>query len=195
MGIDPAPFWANLYLYSYEKDYIMSIMSSDTKKARKFKHASRFIDDQGNLNDGGEFGRVCHTIYPNELQLKCEHQGNRATFLDMEIEIVEGQFIYKLYDKRDSFPFHIVRMPDLNANIPDHIFYGSFLAEVLRICRATLLYKDFAPRVKDIYIRMKNQGGTKEKLNREFKKLFNKYSELFSKFNKNADTILLEISH
>ena len=90
--------------------------------ARKFKYASRFIDDQGNLNDDGEFGRSYRTIYPKELELKCEHQGNHATFLELDITIEEGRFVHKLYDKRDSFPFEIVRMPDLGGNIPDHVF-------------------------------------------------------------------------
>ena len=52
--------------------------------------------------------------------------------------IKDGMFVYKLFDKRDSFPFEIVRMPNLKSNIPDHVFYGSFIAEVLRIGRATL---------------------------------------------------------
>ena len=163
MGIDPAPFWANLYLYHYEHKYMSSLMKKDPVSARKFKYASRFIDDDGNLNDQGEFGCSFQTIYPKELDLKCEHQGTHATFLDMEINIVDGIFVYKLFDKRDSFPFDIVRMPNLGGNIPQHIFYGSFMAEILRIGRATLYYLDFLTRVKQLYCRMAKQGGNKEK--------------------------------
>ena len=32
MGIDPAPFWANLHLYSYESDFITSLITSDRGK-------------------------------------------------------------------------------------------------------------------------------------------------------------------
>jgi hypothetical protein len=60
MGIDPAPFWANLHLYKYEYDFIKSLMSTDKGRAMKFRYASRFIDDEKNLNDGGEFGRSYH---------------------------------------------------------------------------------------------------------------------------------------
>ena len=184
MGIDPAPFWANLYLYFYEKKYISTAMSIDPARARKFRYASRFIDDEGNLNDNGEFGRSFQTIYPAELELKCEHQGRHATFLDMDIQIQDGMFVYKLFDKRDSFPFEIVRMPNLKSNIPDHIFYGSFMAEVLRIGRATLLYNDFLPRINTLCTRMTNQGGSARKLEKEFSKVFQKYPEVFSKYNK-----------
>ena len=57
MGIDPAPFWANLHLYSYECAFITGLMSTDKGRAMKFRYATRFIDDECNLNDDDEFGR------------------------------------------------------------------------------------------------------------------------------------------
>ena len=45
MGIDPAPLWANLSLYSYEEEYMASLISSDKIKARYFPSTERFIDD------------------------------------------------------------------------------------------------------------------------------------------------------
>ena len=131
MGIDPLIFWANFYLYNYEKRHILFLRTSNPNLVRKYKHASRFIDDECNLNDGGEFGRSFRDIYPQELELKCEHQGDRASFLELDIKIENGLFVYSLFDKRDDFPFHIVRMPHLSSNIPDHVFFGSFMAEVL----------------------------------------------------------------
>ena len=71
----------------------------------KFLYATRFIDDECNLNDGGEFGRSYQQIYPKELELKCEHQGIHATFMDLEVDVRDGIFIYKLFDKRNNFPF------------------------------------------------------------------------------------------
>ena len=80
MGIDPAPFWANLYLHKYESDYITNLMRSDKRCALMYRNASRFIDDECNLNDCGEFGHSFHLIYPSDLHLKCEHNGTHATF-------------------------------------------------------------------------------------------------------------------
>ena len=85
-------------------------------------------------------------------------------------------------------------MPDLQANIPQHIFYGSFLAEVLRIARATLLYEDFLPRAKEIYNRMQNQGGSTKILNREIRKLAGRYPNILTKFRKTSTNFLYEIS-
>ena len=83
MGIDPAPFWANLFLYAYEFNYMSDLIASAKVKARHFHSIKRFIDDLLALNDGGEFGRVHKDIYPSELELKVEHSGSHASFLNL----------------------------------------------------------------------------------------------------------------
>ena len=193
MGIDPAPFWANLHLYSYEYKFIKSLMGTDVHKAMKFRYATRFIDDECNLNDGGEFGRSCHLIYPQDLELKCEHQGSHATFLDLEINIVDGTYIYKLFDKRNNFPFFIVRMPDLGGNIPSHVFYGSVMSEFLRISRCTLLYSDFLPSAISLFTRMINQGGSESIILKQISKAICRYPVPFSKFSKPTKEIIRDI--
>ena len=74
MGIDRAPFWANLFLYAYEASYISELIDLDKVKARHFHSTKRFIDDLCALNDGGEFCRVYKNIYPNELELNSNTQ-------------------------------------------------------------------------------------------------------------------------
>ena len=37
-------------------------------------------------------------IYPNNLEVKCEHEGTHATFLQLDITIRGGLAIYKLFD-------------------------------------------------------------------------------------------------
>ena len=43
MGIDPAPFWANLFLYTYENECMSELISNDKVKARHFHTTKRFI--------------------------------------------------------------------------------------------------------------------------------------------------------
>ena len=117
MGNDPAPFWANLFLYKYEKEYMSEPISNDKVKARHFHSTKCFIDDLGTLNDEGAFS-VYRDIYPPELQLKFEHSGTHATFLNLDITVKDGVFVYKLFDKRDAFPFFVVRIPYTYSNIP-----------------------------------------------------------------------------
>ena len=92
MGIDPAPFWANLFLYTYESDFITDLIRTDKSKAAHFHATSRFIDDLCAANDGGAFSQSFEYIYPPELELKLEHSGDRATFLNLEISLKIASF-------------------------------------------------------------------------------------------------------
>ena len=93
VGIDPAPFWVNLLLYTYEDEYMSEFISNNKVKARHIHATKRFIDDLGILNDGGVFNDVFTDIYPLELQLKVEHSGTHATFLNLDITVNDGLFI------------------------------------------------------------------------------------------------------
>ena len=57
------------------------------------------------------------------LDPRLEHHGTHATFLDLDIEIKDDIFVFKLVDKRDAFSFEIVRMPFICSEIPPNIFY------------------------------------------------------------------------
>ena len=81
---------------------------TDRYRGFKFKHCFRFIDDACSINDDNEFENSYKEIYPKDLHLKCEHTGNHATFLELDITIKDGVLIYKLFDKRDAFPLYIV---------------------------------------------------------------------------------------
>ena len=190
MGIDPAPFWANLFLYAYENQFISDLISTDKVKARHFLSTKRFIDDLCAINDGGEFGRSYQLIYPDELELKVEHSGNHASFLNLDITIKDGIFVYKLYDKRDAFPFSIVRMPYTSSNIPENIFYSAMVGEFLRIARSTLLYQDFLPRVTELIQRLNNQGAKRHISTRSIRKIIHRHHNDFSHFGVDPQDII-----
>ena len=102
--------------------------------------------------------------------------------VSLDIEMNDCLFIYKLFDKRDSFSFHIVRMPDKTSNIPDHVFYGTISSEFLRIARSTLLFIDFLPRAVNLCKRMLIQGGEVHKIFRQYSKTMANYFDVFDKY-------------
>ena len=69
------------------------------------------------INDDGEFSSSYKYIYPKQLELKLKNQGEHATFLDLGKTIEANIFVCKLFNKGDSCPFFIVRMPYLSSNI------------------------------------------------------------------------------
>ena len=69
MGINCAPLVANLFMFCYERDFIMSL--SDDKQADvivAFKTTSRYLDDILNINNV-YFDNMVSQIYPSELQI------------------------------------------------------------------------------------------------------------------------------
>ena len=150
MGTDLAWYWANIFLHFFESKYVQQLISKESSRAYKFLGTWRFIYDLCTINDDGEFSSSHKYIYSKQLQIKLEHQGELATFLDLDITIKNNIFVYKLFDKRDKF---------LSSNIPSLIFYGSIFSEFLRIARCTLRLTNFEPKTSQFYTRKVTEGG------------------------------------
>ena len=105
MGMDLAPSGANLFLYTYENEYMPELISNGKIQARHFHASKHFIDDLDTLNGGGVFNDIYKDIYSSVLQLKVEHSGTHATFLNLDINAKDEVFNYKLFDKGDAFFF------------------------------------------------------------------------------------------
>ena len=187
MGSDPAPFMANLFLYYYENKLLKQLKGEDLISARKFGNTFRFIDDLCAINDDGLFEKHHHEIYPPEVELKKERGGERVSFLDLEIKITQTQrqFVTSLYDKRDAFPFSIVRMPYQRSNIPTNMFYSTIGSEILRIGRANSNVDSFLKSASSILARMSKQGAKYAPLGKVLRKMYGRH-DVLHKFAANA---------
>ena len=130
-----APLVADLFLFCYERDFLMSL--SDDKQADvidAFNTTSRYLDDILNINNV-YFDNMVSQIYPSELQLnKANTSDTEAAFLDLHLSISKDIVSTKIYDKRDDFDFEIVNFPFLDgqAMFPvlhpmESIFLNSFV--------------------------------------------------------------------
>ena len=185
MGSDPAPFMANLFLYHYENIWMKKLKKEDLQKARRFSHTFRFIDDLLTINDDNLFNENFGNIYPEELQLNLESSGESVNFLDLNLKNMNGHVEVKLYDKRDNFPFSIVRLPFSSSNIPSSVFYNSVGAEILRIGRVSSTLENFVTAGKELLKRALNQGGREAKLERVLKRVYGR-QQVLRVFHSNA---------
>ena len=153
------------------------------RTARMFTNTFRFIDDLIAINDGGTFEKSYKDIYPPELELKKENIGqHEASFLDLNIVVNNNNFDVCLFDKRDSFPFSIVRMPFMSSNMPLKIFYSSVGAEILRIAKANNNIPTFFNSTRAIIKRMLSQGGKLKSIINTLKKIFGQHFHIFRRF-------------
>ena len=160
MGTNCAPLLADLFLYSYEVDFIRGLLKKNEKKlARSFNIKFRYIDDVLSLNNSG-FGDFVDRIYPIELEIKdTTHTDTSASYLDLHLEIdSEGRLTTKLYDKRDDFNFPIVNFSFICSNIPAAPAYGVYISQSIRYSRDCGSYQDFLDRGLLLTKKLQNQG-------------------------------------
>ena len=105
MGTNCAPLLADLFLYSYEADFVQHLQKSKCRKQRKsFNWTFRYIGDVLSLN---KFGDYIDVIYPQELQIQDTTDAeNCANYLDFRLEFdTNGSLTTQFYCKRDDFNF------------------------------------------------------------------------------------------
>ena len=133
MGSDCAPLVADLFLFCYERGFMMSL--SDDKQADVFdayNTTSRYLGDILNINNV-YFDNMVNQIYPSELNPN--KADIEAAFLDLSIsdDIVST----KIYDKHDDFDFAIVNFYFLDGDVPCSTSYGVNISQLIRFTRAS----------------------------------------------------------
>ena len=91
MGTNCAPLVADLFLFCYERDFMLSL-SEDNQSGviEAFNSTSRYLDDLLNI-DNNFFDSMVNRIYPSELQLnKANVSDAEASFLDLHLSISDG---------------------------------------------------------------------------------------------------------
>ena len=104
VGTNCAPLLADLFLYSYESEFLDNMIRSGCRKlARSFSLCYRHIDDLIVFNNK-KFGDYVKEIYPSQLTVeKANTSDDLANYLDLTFIIGSNNRLYtKLYDKRDD---------------------------------------------------------------------------------------------
>ena len=193
--INCAPLLADLFLYSYEADFIQRLLSQKQKQlAVSFNSTFRYIDDVLSLNND-EFHNHLHAIYPPELEIKETTESPvSASYLDLFLTLYNGKLKTKLYDKRDDFNFPIVNFPFLSSNIPESPAYGVFISQLIRYARACSSYSDFTFRGKALAAKLLKQDYTKDRLRVYGKKFFGRYGDLIQSYHVSLTQFLCDLN-
>ena len=100
--------------------------------------------------------------------------------MDLNIKIKDCKFNLGLFDKRDSFLFPIVRMPDMSSNVLSSIVYSAIGVESLRTVGASNKPESFSPAIKPFIARMSRHGVSIGKIKSFILKFFNKHQADFN---------------
>ncbi|KAK3083765.1 hypothetical protein FSP39_002807 [Pinctada imbricata] len=180
MGTNCAPLLADIFLYSYEAEFIQSLVSEGKRYlASDFNFTYRYIDDVLSINNP-KFADYLSSIYPSELEVKeTTETNNSASYLDIMLSYdTDGHMNTSLYDKRDDFNFSITNFPFLSSNIPSSPAYGVFISQLIRYARASTKYTDFVLRARRLSDKLLSQGYVCDRLTSSLRKFYGRYGEL-----------------
>ena len=194
MGTNCAPLLADLFLYSYESEFLDNMIRGGHRKlTRSFNLCYRYIDDLIVFNNK-KFGDYVKEIYPSQLTVgKANKSDDLANYLDLTFIIESNNRFYtRLYDKRDEFDFHIVNFPFLSSYIPSSPSYGVYISQLIRYARCCSYYDDFGYRHKLLVDRLLSQGYEVKCLRNSFKKFYDRYPDLIGKYQRSVKDMVAD---
>ena len=191
MGTNCAPLVADLFLFCYERDFMLSLSDNNqTDIIEAFNSTSRYLDNLLNINNP-YFEQMVGQIYPTELQLnKANSSDTEAPFLDLNLSITNGVVSSKIYDKQDDFNFEIVNFPFLDGDVSRSPSYGVYISHLIRFARVCSYVKDFNNRNLFLTAKLLKQGYRYHKIRKAFSKFYHRHSELIVKYNIGLKTLL-----
>ena len=132
MGTKCAPLVADLFLFCYERHFMLSLSDINrTDIIEALNSTSRYLEDLLNI-DNPYFEQMVGQIYPTELQLnKANSSDTESLFLDMNLSITNGIVSSEICDKRDDFNFEIEHFPFLDGDVPRSPSYGVYISQLI----------------------------------------------------------------
>ena len=153
-GTNCAPLVADLFLFCYERDFMLSL--SDNNQAddvEAFNSTARYLDDLLNI-DNHYFAQMVSQICPTY----------EAPFLDLDLSITNGIVSTKIYDKLDDFNFEIVNFPFLDGSCFSLPFLRCIHFATYFLARVCSHVDDFNNRDKFLTSKLLKQGYRYHKL-------------------------------
>jgi hypothetical protein len=180
MGTHCAPLLTDLFLYSYEAEFVKKLLQDNNKKlALSLNHTFRYIDDVLSISNHN-FHNYFHLIYPDELEIKDTTESDRySSYLNILLDIdSNGRLTTSLNDKRDDFDFAIVNFPFLCSIIPLSPAYVVYVSQLIQYTKACFAYEDFSKRGRLLTNKLMLQGYNESRFKSSFCKFYGHYNHL-----------------
>ena len=169
MGTNCATLVADLFLFCYERDFMMSL--SEDKQANiidAFNTTSRYLDDILNINNVYFFSMVI-PIYSSELKLnKANISGTKAAILTCICQILMILFRSKFMINVTTLILNLSNFPFLDGDVLLSTSYVVYISQLIRFARASGHVADFNTCNKLLTQKLLKQGYRYHKLRKAF---------------------------
>ena len=186
MATNWAPLLVDIFLYSYEAEFIQSLLSAGRNRlASQFNFTYRYIDGVLSINNP-DFDNYLGRMYPSELEIKDTTEQHFCFLLFLSHLFLSvsrnGQLRTSLDDKRNDIYFHITNFPFISSNIPSSPTCGVFISQPIRYARACSSYECFILRAVRLSNKLLGQGYVMERLKSSLKKFHGRYGDLTEQY-------------
>ena len=188
MGTNCAPLLADLFLYSYENEFLDKLIKEGKRRlARKFNLSYRYIDDLISFTNK-RFKEFISDIYPKELTIsETTESASIASYLDLLfIRDKNNNITTKLDDKPDAFGFHTVNFPFMSSNTASTPACGVYASQLIRYAHCCSNYSDFLLCHRAPVTRLLSQSYKVNRLSNTFKKFYGRHTDLVGQYRKDV---------
>ena len=174
MGTNCAPLLADIFLYSYEAEFIQSLLSIGRKKlASRFNYTYRYIDDVLSILYNPEFKNYLGKMYPVELEIKDTTESNTS-----------ASYTWMYFCRsRGTVNFILPFITNVTISIATSQIFrswvaifqprlGIFISQLIRYARACSSYGCFILRATRLSNKLLEQGYVKERLKSSLRKFY-----------------------
>ena len=192
MGTNCAPLLADLFLYSYESEFLQKLV-----KIRRFMRLEPLISHTGILmtfylsiildlqNFFHWYIFQSWKLKRPQIQLRPHHFWTYTSNLTTVVNSV-----LKFMINGTTSNFKIINFPNMCSNIPASPAYGVYISQLIRYARASSNYSYFLKRHLHLRNRLLDQGYKKICLIRSLKKFIFRYQDLVEIYSVSAETMI-----
>ena len=193
VGAGCAPLVADLFLFCYGKDFVLSLSEDDQSGVvGAFNSTSRCLGDLLNI-DSGFFDSMVGRVCPSGLRLnKAGVSDTEASFLDLHLSISDGFVGAGVCDKRGGFDFDVVNFPFLDGGVPRSASCGVCVSQLIRFARVSGRVGGLNTRNKVLTAKLLRQGYRYHKLRKAFSRFCRRRFGIVSGCSVGLGTLLLQ---
>ena len=184
MGAIPSPDLASLSLSVDEYRFVSEKLKVKAFAIlRKMNQVCRYLDDIG-VPNFTDFDQYLADIYRGNLTILKSNDNSvlNVAYLDLSINVLEQDFVMKVYCKTDEYTFEVISLPFLESNVDEGMCYSVYFSQILRFIRICSRKDDFIERSKLLSDMLMARGYLKGRLSTKLNQVLSKYQQDWAKF-------------
>ena len=186
MGTNCALFLADLFLYSYENEFLENSLRRAKESLLESSISHILTLMTLSLSIIKDLRSSFLIFAPKDSQFSKQQNLPHLLLILICFSLKFRAPTNKLYDKPDAIGFHIVNFQFMSSNIQSAPAHGVYASQLIRYAHCFSNYSDFLSRHRALVTRLLSQGYKINRLSNTFKKFYGRHTDLVGQYKKNV---------